>query len=76
MYSYYNVVPVAIFVVYIKIFFRGPIYLQRISVFMQNLKKKKKNKKKKKKTKNMKKHVSLYFPNVTSKYIKFLFYFC
>ena len=31
-----------------------------------------KKKKKKKKTKNMKKHVSLYFPDVMSKYI----YFC
>ena len=30
-----------------------------------------KRKKKKKKTKNMKKHVSLYFPDVMSKYIFF-----
>ena len=30
-----------------------------------------KQKKKKKKTKNMKKHVSLYFPDVMSKYIYF-----
>ena len=59
-------------------------YLQRISVFMQNFKfggvmvlavqlfNKIWKKKKKKKTKNMKKHVSLYFPDVMSKYI----YFC
>ena len=59
-------------------------YLQRISVFMQNFKfgvvtvlavqlfNKIKKKKKKKTTKNMKKHVSLYFPDVMSKYI----YFC
>ena len=62
--------------------FRGT-YLQRISVFMQNLKFvgvtvlavqlfNKIKKKKKKKTKNMKKHVLLYFPDVMSKYI----YFC
>ena len=44
---------------------------------MQNLKfggvtvKQKKEKKKKKKTKNLKKHVSLYFPDVMSKYIYF-----
>ena len=53
--------------------FRGT-YLQRISVFMQNLKFGgvtvlavqlfNKIKKKKKKTKNMKKHVSLYFTDV------------
>ena len=70
----------------LKIFFRGT-YLQRISVFMQNFKfggvkvlavqlfnkiKRKKKKMKKKKTKNMKKPVSLYFPDVMSKYI----YFC
>ena len=66
-----------------NIFFRGT-YLQRISVFMQNFKfggvmvlavqlfNKIKWRKKKKKTKNMKKHVSLYFPDVMSKYI----YFC
>ena len=66
-----------------KQFFRGT-YLQRISVFMQNFKfggvtvlavqlfNKIWKKKKKKKTKNMKKHVSLYFPDVMSKYI----YFC
>ena len=34
-------------------------------------KKKEKKKKKKKKTKNMKKHVSLYFLDVMSKYIYF-----
>ena len=67
-----------------KQFFRGT-YLQRISVFMQNFKfggvtvlavqlfnKIWKKKKKKKTTKNMKKPVSLYFPDVMSKYI----YFC
>ena len=64
-----------------KQFFRGT-YLQRISVFMQNFKFGgvtvlavqlfNKIKKKKKKTKNMKKHVSLCFPDVMSKYI----YFC
>ena len=32
-------------------------------------KKKKKKNKEKKKTKNMKKHVSMYFPDVMSKYI-------
>ena len=69
-------------IVYIENIFRGT-YLQRISVFMQNLKFdgvtvlavqlfNKIWKKKKKKTKNMKKHVSLYFPDVMSKYI----YFC
>ena len=62
--------------------FRGT-YLQRISVFMQNIKFggvtilavqlfNKIKQKKRKKTKNMKKHVSLYFPDVMSKYI----YFC
>ena len=82
MYCYYNVLPEAIFVVYclLKNIFRGT-YLQRISVFMQNFKfggvtvlaVQLFNKiKKKKKTKNMKKHVSLYFPDVMSKY----FYFC
>ena len=61
--------------------FRGT-YLQRISVFMQNFKFggvtvlavqlfNKIKKKKKKKTKNMKKHVSLYFPDVMLKYIYF-----
>ena len=35
------------------------------------IKKKKKKKKKKKMTKNMKKHVSLYFQGVMSKYIYF-----
>ena len=62
----------------------GGTYLQRKSVFMKIFKfggvtvlavqlfnKKKKKKKKKKKTKNMKKHVSLYFPDVMSKYISF-----
>ena len=62
-----------------KHFFRGT-YLQRISVFMQNFKfggvtvlaVQLFNKiKRKKKTKNMKKHVSLYFPDVMSKYIYF-----
>ena len=64
-----------------KHFFRGA-YLQRISVFMQNFKFggvtvlavqlfNKIKKKKKKKTKNMKKHVSLYFPDVMSKCIYF-----
>ena len=54
----------------------GRTYLQRISVFMQNYKfggvtvlavqlfNKIKWKEKKKKTKNMKKHSSLYFPDV------------
>ena len=62
-----------------KNLFRGT-FLQRISVFMQNFKFggvtvlavqlfNKIKKKKKKKTKNMKKHVSLYFPDVMSKYI-------
>ena len=55
--------------------------MQRISVFIQNIKfggvtvlaVQLFNKiKKKKKTKNMKKHVSLYFPDVMSKFI----YFC
>ena len=59
-------------------------YLQSISVFMQNFKlgvvtvlavqlfnKIKRKKKKKKKTKNMKKHASLCFQDVTSKYIYF-----
>ena len=57
-------------------------YLQRISVFMQNFKFggvtvlavqlfNKIKKKKKKKTKNMKKHVSLDFTDVMSKYIYF-----
>ena len=63
-----------------KQFFRGT-YLQRISVFVQNFKfggvtvlaVQLFNKIwKKKKTKNKKKHVSLYFPDVMSKYI----YFC
>ena len=77
MYCYYNVLPEAIFVVY---WYRG-IYLQRISVFMQNFKFGgvtvlavqlfNKIKKKKKKTNNMKKHVSLYFTDVMSKYIYF-----
>ena len=68
----------------LKKIFRGT-YLQRISVFMQNLKFGgvtvlavqlfnkiwKKKKKKKEKTKNMKKPVSLYFLDVMSKYIFF-----
>ena len=65
----------------LKQFFRGT-YLQRISVFMQNFKFggvtvlavqlfNKIKKKKKKKIKNMKKHVSLYFRGVMSKYIYF-----
>ena len=61
----------------------GGTYLQRISVFMQNLKfggvtvlavqlfNKIKKKKEKKKTKNMKKQVLLYFRGVMSKYIYF-----
>ena len=60
-------------------FFQGT-YLQQISVFMQNFKFgggtvlavqlfNKIKKKKKKKTKNMKKHVSLYFQDVMSKFI-------
>ena len=62
----------------LKKFFRGT-YLQRISVFMQTFKfggvtvlAVQLFNKIKKKTKNMKKHVSLYFPDVMSKYI----YFC
>ena len=60
--------------------FLGGTYLQRISVFMQNFKfggvtvlaVQLFNKiKRKKKTKNMKKHVSLYFLDVMSKYIYF-----
>ena len=55
----------------------GGTFLQRISVFMQNFKfggvtvlavQLFNKKKKKKKTKNMKKHVSLYFPDVMSKF--------
>ena len=47
------------------------------TAFQQDKRKKKKKKKKKKKakkekkTKNMKKHVSLYFPDIMSKYIYF-----
>ena len=67
-----------------KCFFRGT-YLQRISVVMQNFKfssitvlavqlfNKIKQQKKMKKTKNLKKHVSLYFPDVMSKYL-FIFF--
>ena len=64
--------------------FFGETYLQLISVFVQNFKfgvvtvlavqlfnKIKWKKKVKKKTKNMKKHVSLYFRGVMSKYIYF-----
>ena len=62
----------------LKTIFRGT-YLQRIYVFMLNFKFGgvkvlavqlfNKIKKKKKKTENMKKHVSLYFPDVMWKYI-------
>ena len=62
-------------------FFGGPTSNEYNYVFMQNLKfggvtvlavqlfNKIKRKEKKKKTKNMKKHVSLYFTDVMSKYI-------
>ena len=86
MYCYYNVLPEAIFVVYIV--FMGPIYLQRISVFMQNFKFGgvtvlavqifNKIKQKKMMKKNLKKHVSLYFTDVMSKILFFsvnLFFF-
>ena len=43
-----------------------------LAVQLFNKIKRKKKKKKKKKTKNMKKQVSLYFPDVMSKYIYFL----
>ena len=42
-----------------------------VAVHLFNNIKRKKKKEKKKKTKNMKKHVSLYFPDVMSKYIYF-----
>ena len=67
MYCYCNVLPEAIFVVYIN-FFRGT-YLQLISVFMQNFKFGGFGSTQK--MKNLKKHVSLYFPDVMSKYIIF-----
>ena len=80
MYCYYNVLPrlfllFLINIVYIKKKILGT-YLQRISLFMQNFKfggvtvlaVQLFNKiKRKKKMKNMKKHVSLYFPDVMSK---------
>ena len=48
----------------------GDVMVLAVQLF--NKIKRKKKKKKKKKTKNMKKHVSLYCPDVISKYI----YFC
>ena len=47
-----------------------------ITVLAVQLFNKIKRKKKKKKTKNMKKHVSLYFPDVMSKYIEEFILFC
>ena len=85
MYCYYNVLPEAIFVVYIKK--NSGDLPARISVFMQNFKfggvtvlavqlfNKIWKKKKKKKTKNMKKHVSLYFPDIMSLFLLNLFLF-
>ena len=66
-------------IVYILKKFGGPT-CKKISVFMQNFKFggvtvlavqlfNKIKRKKEKKSKNMKKHVSLYFPDVMSKYI-------
>ena len=42
-----------------------------VQLFNKIKRKEKKKEKKKKKTKNMEKHVSLYFPDVMSKYIYF-----
>ena len=84
MYCYYNVLPEAIFVVYWKttlftFFFSGDLPAMNIclhvkfqvrwcygfgSTALQQ-------DKRKKKTKNLKKHVSLYFPDVMSKYFYF-----
>ena len=84
MYCYYNVFPEAILLFTgkqhcLKIF-SGDLYLQRVSIFMQNFKVggvtvlavqlfNKIKRKEKKMTKNLKKRVSLYFPHVMSKYI-------
>ena len=51
-------------------FMFGSVTVLAVQLF--NKIKKKKKKKKKKKTKNMKKHISLYFSDVMSKYL----YFC
>ena len=51
----------------------GGVTVLAVQLFNKIKKKKKEKKwKKKKKTKNMKKHVSLYFPDVMSKFIYFL----
>ena len=48
----------------------GGVTVLAVQLF-NKIKRKKKKKKKKKNTKNMKKHVSLYFQDVMSKYIYF-----
>ena len=50
----------------------GGVTVLAVQLFNKIKRKKKEKKTKKKKTKNMKKHVSLYFPDVISKDIYFL----